>query len=47
MIREWADADGQDWIDEALIPPAKYLAMTWDDDEAWAMFEDAVRSEGS
>lgn len=45
MIREWADADTRDQIDEALLPPAKYLAMTWDDDEAWSVFEDAMRSE--
>ena len=45
MIREWADADMQDQIDEALMPPAKYLSMTWDDDEAWAAFEGTLRSE--
>ena len=45
MIREWADADANDMIDEALLPPAKYLSMTWSDDEAWATFETAMRSE--
>ena len=47
MIREWADADQNDMIDEALIPPAKYLAMTWNDDDAWAAFEGAMQAENS
>ena len=47
MIREWADADQLDMIEEALLPPAKYLATTWDDDEAWAAFEGAMRAERS
>jgi hypothetical protein len=46
MIREWANADTHDMIDFALEPPAKYLAATWDDDEAWALFETAMREEG-
>ena len=45
MIREWADADTNDRIDMALEPPAKYLSLTWDDEEAWASFESAMRSE--
>ena len=45
MIREWADADTNDRIDDALETPAHLLAATWDDDEAWAVFEQAMRSE--
>jgi hypothetical protein len=47
MIREWADADTQDRIDDALEPPASYLAATWDDADAWAAFEAAMKSERS
>ena len=43
MIREWASADQLDMIEEALMPDAAHLAQTWDDDEAWATFEAALR----
>lgn len=45
MIRQWADADTHDLIDEALEPPASHLAATWDDDDAWASFESAMKAE--
>lgn len=45
MIREWADEDTHERIDEALKPDARSLAATWDDDEAWAEFEAAVKAE--
>jgi hypothetical protein len=45
MIREWADEDGNEMIDEALATPARYLADTWDDDEAWASFSSAMNAE--
>lgn len=45
MLREWADADANDQIDEMLLPPAKYLAETWDDDEAWAAFSSAMNAQ--
>lgn len=43
MIREWADEDTHERIDEALLPPAGALAATWDDDHAWAQFQQAMR----
>jgi hypothetical protein len=45
MLREWADQDTHDMIDEALLPPARMLAATWDDDDAWSTFESAMRAE--
>lgn len=45
MIREWADADMQDRIDDALETPTSMLGATWDDDDAWASFEAAMRAE--
>jgi hypothetical protein len=45
MIREWADADTNDRIDDALETPTSLLAATWDDDEAWSAFETAMRAE--
>lgn len=45
MIREWADEDTLERIEMALIPKGHALAATWDDDEAWATFEDARRAE--
>ena len=45
MIREWADEDTRDQIDDALATPAAALAATWDDDEAWEMFESAMNHE--
>ena len=44
MIREWANEDQLYEIEEALQPDAKSLAATWDDEEAWAAFESALRS---
>jgi len=45
MIREWADADTQDRIDDALEPPIEVLARSWDDDEAWSVFQSAMQAE--
>ena len=45
MIREWADEDTREQIDEALRPTARALAATWDDDDAWSEFESTMRSE--
>lgn len=45
MVREWADSDTSEMIDEALEPPAGMLAATWDDDEAWESFQSAIRAE--
>ena len=45
MIREWADEDQQEQINEALRPKGRALALTWDDDEAWAEFESAMKAE--
>lgn len=45
MIREWADADTREQIDEALLPQGRSLAATWDDDEAWAEFEATLKAE--
>lgn len=45
MIREWADADTHDRIDDALETPAGALAATWDDDEAWSTFQVAMKAE--
>jgi hypothetical protein len=47
MIREWADEDQQYQIDEALLPQGRSLAATWDDDEAWAEFEQTLKAERS
>ena len=45
MIREWADEDTIEQIDEALIPKGQALAATWDDDEAWSTFQSAMKAE--
>lgn len=45
MIREWADEEQLDQIEEALTPKGRALAATWDDDEAWELFESARRAE--
>lgn len=45
MIREWADEQTQDRIEDALTPPIEYIAATWDDEEAWSTFEAALREE--
>lgn len=45
MLRQWADEDTHDLIDDALRSPARTLAATWDDDEAWAEFESTMRAE--
>lgn len=45
MIREWADEDTRYQIDEALLPTGRALAATWDDDEAWAEFEQTLKAE--
>lgn len=45
MVREWADEEQLDQIEEALAPKGRALAATWDDDEAWELFESARRAE--
>ena len=45
MIREWADEDTNEQIEMALMPKGAAMAATWDDDEAWAQFENALRAE--
>lgn len=45
MIRQYADEETQWMIDEALTPKGQALADTWDDDEAWEMFESARQAE--
>jgi hypothetical protein len=45
MIREWADEDTHFQIDYALEPKGRALAATWDDDEAWAEFEQTLKAE--
>jgi hypothetical protein len=45
MIREWADEDTRYMIDEALIPTGRALAANWDDDEAWAEFEQTMKAD--
>jgi hypothetical protein len=45
MVREWADEDQQEQIDEALIPQGRALAATWSDEDAWAEFESTMRAE--
>jgi CheY-like chemotaxis protein len=45
MIREWADEDQREEIDEYLRPAGLSLAATWDDEEAWAMFESTMKAE--
>lgn len=45
MIREWANEDQREEIDEYLRPPTRLLGVTWDDDEAWAEFESTLRAE--
>lgn len=45
MIREWADEDTREQIDEALTAPV--AADSYDEDEAWSMFESAMRAEQS
>jgi hypothetical protein len=37
MIREWADQDTHDMIEEALLPPARMLAATWDEADDLAL----------
>ena len=43
MIREWADEDTREQIDEALAPQGRAMVATWDDDEAWESFQAAMR----
>ncbi len=45
MIREWADEDLNEQIDEALLPRGRGLVATWDDDDAWGQFEDAMTAQ--
>ena len=45
MIREWADEETIEQIDEALTPPAKALKVHWSDDEAWGSFVRALQDE--
>lgn len=45
MIREWANEEQLAQIEEALIPKGRAIAATWDDDEAWELFESARRAE--
>ena len=45
MVREWADEDQRYQIDEALIPQGRAMALTWDDDEAWAEFESTLKAD--
>lgn len=45
MIRQWADEDQREQIDEALRPKGRAMAATWDDDDAWAEFESTLRAE--
>lgn len=45
MIREWANEEQLAQIEEALTPKGRALAATWDDDEAWELFESARRAE--
>lgn len=47
MIREWADEDTHEQIDDALRTPARLLSDDWDDDEAWAEFDSTLRAERS
>jgi hypothetical protein len=45
MIREWADEDTNERIDEALTPQGRDLAATWDDEDAWAQFQEAMTAD--
>ena len=43
MIREWADEDTREQIDEALSPTGSALVDNWDDEDAWASFQAAMQ----
>lgn len=45
MLREWANEETNELIDEALRPPPRYLSADWDDDEAWESFASAMHAE--